>query len=328
MRMRKNLAVRISGAILLCLLLLLPACASAIDPIDMEQKNTLTIECTVPEGDQAGAKLKTTFKLYRVADMVTPFAEFELAGDFKDYPVIINDLDSAGWKRAALSLATYAEADNIAPLQTYTVSNSDPEKVKPFVDLPAGLYLVTFDRVVLDKWIYTMAPILVSLPTRKDGSDDWIYDVPISASKWQAEERDMLDLTVLKVWDDAGWKDSRPKKITVELLKDGKSTNQKIDLPHNNKWSYTWKDLDPDHKWSVRENPVPEHYTVDIDQEDNGTYVITNTRPEKESTDKKLPQTGLDWWPVAVLAVAGMALFFLGWLRRRQEDDDDEEAEA
>ena len=29
----------------------------------------------------------------------------------------------------------------------------------------------------------------------------------------------------------------------------------------------------------------------------------------------KLPQTGMLWWPVPLLAVAGVALFLAGWIR-------------
>lgn len=34
----------------------------------------------------------------------------------------------------------------------------------------------------------------------------------------------------------------------------------------------------------------------------------------------KLPQTGQLWWPVPVLAIAGVALFSIGWLRSRKEE--------
>lgn len=37
--------------------------------------------------------------------------------------------------------------------------------------------------------------------------------------------------------------------------------------------------------------------------------------------DIRLPQTGLLWWPVPVLAAAGMALFAIGWLYRRKDEE-------
>jgi hypothetical protein len=33
----------------------------------------------------------------------------------------------------------------------------------------------------------------------------------------------------------------------------------------------------------------------------------------------KLPQTGLLWWPIPFLAIAGLALFIVGWLRHRKD---------
>lgn len=35
-----------------------------------------------------------------------------------------------------------------------------------------------------------------------------------------------------------------------------------------------------------------------------------------------LPQTGLLWWPVPVLACAGLLLFTLGWVRHRRDEDE------
>lgn len=38
----------------------------------------------------------------------------------------------------------------------------------------------------------------------------------------------------------------------------------------------------------------------------------------------KLPQTGQLWWPVPILAVAGILMFTIGWTRSRREDADSE----
>lgn len=49
---------------------------------------------------------------------------------------------------------------------------------------------------------------------------------------------------------------------------------------------------------------------------DNGT--TTPTTPADKAA--KLPQTGQLWWPVPILAIAGIALFSTGWLRSRKEE--------
>ena len=54
-----------------------------------------------------------------------------------------------------------------------------------------------------------------------------------------------------------------------------------------------------------------------------GAYVDT---PEGEDIPEEtvpkgpgLPQTGVLWWPVPILACCGMGLFVIGWARRRQD---------
>ena len=85
---------------------------------------------------------------------------------------------------------------------------------------------------------------------------------------------------------------------------------------------------------------------VDIGEDGTVTFVVTNTLTE-EITDEPtpegplpevpeenipgepvpqgpaLPQTGVLWWPVPLLACAGMALFLAGWARRRSEECDE-----
>ena len=65
----------------------------------------------------------------------------------------------------------------------------------------------------------------------------------------------------------------------------------------------------------MAETNVPAGYTVTVTQE--GTlFVVTNTYPGK--TPPKLPQTGLLWWPVPLLACAGLALVLAGAGARRR----------
>ena len=43
--------------------------------------------------------------------------------------------------------------------------------------------------------------------------------------------------------------------------------------------------------------------------------------PTPGAPASSLPQTGVLWWPVPLLACGGVGLFLLGWLQRRNEDD-------
>lgn len=49
-----------------------------------------------------------------------------------------------------------------------------------------------------------------------------------------------------------------------------------------------------------------------------------STEPTKPTEPDKptLPQTGQLWWPVPLMAIAGLVLFLLGWLRRKERADE------
>ena len=104
-------------------------------------------------------------------------------------------------------------------------------------------------------------------------------------------------------------------------------------------------DINKNDTWQVVEDSVTEDYTVTVSREGT-TFVMTNTLteelpdeptpegplpevPEENIPDEPvpqgpaLPQTGVLWWPVPLLACAGMALFLAGWARRRSEECDE-----
>ena len=73
---------------------------------------------------------------------------------------------------------------------------------------------------------------------------------------------------------------------------------------------------------------TPEGYTVSITQE-AGTFLVTNTPKQPPETppvtppvnppgQKTLPQTGALWWPVPILAAAGLLLIAAGAGKKRK----------
>ncbi len=79
--------------------------------------------------------------------------------------------------------------------------------------------------------------------------------------------------------------------------------------------------------WRVVEL-TPEGYTVSITQE-AGTFLVTNTPKQPPETpsvtppvnppgQKTLPQTGALWWPVPILAAAGLLLIAAGAGKKRK----------
>ena len=53
---------------------------------------------------------------------------------------------------------------------------------------------------------------------------------------------------------------------------------------------------------------------------DNATNIKDPASPANAA---KLPQTGQLWWPVPILAVAGIAFFSIGWLRSRKDESEE-----
>ena len=90
------------------------------------------------------------------------------------------------------------------------------------------------------------------------------------------------EVTVKKVWDDANNQDGiRPASITVRLYKDGAPTDQTLELSEANQWHGTFENLDVNVagkalNYTVKEENVPEGYTLSIDDKDPAHLVLTN----------------------------------------------------
>ncbi len=85
-------------------------------------------------------------------------------------------------------------------------------------------------------------------------------------------------LTIQKVWIGDS-EAERPASVSVQLYRDDEPYGSPITLNNDNKWSYTWKNLNNRNTWVVGEIDVPDGYTSSITQ--SGTTVtITNTYGE------------------------------------------------
>jgi hypothetical protein len=124
---------------------------------------------------------------------------------------------------------------------------------------------------------------------------------------------------VKKTWDDKGYERQRPSSIKVQLMRNG-AVHETVTLSANNNWQYTWSSLQAkdssgkEIRWTVKEVDVS-GYIVNIDQHGD-TFLITNA-PVKPS----LPQTGVLWWPVPVLASVGLLFLITGYIMRGRKRD-------
>lgn len=87
---------------------------------------------------------------------------------------------------------------------------------------------------------------------------------------------------VTKKWEDANNQDGlRPGTITVKLYQDGVATDQTLELSEANQWQGTFENLDEKAAgkalhYTVKEENVPDGYTLSIDDKDPAHPVLTN----------------------------------------------------
>ena len=284
---------------MICVFMLLPVQVFAAGAIDTDRDVSLTIQYAHNKTPVSGVQ----FDLYRVAD-VDVYAQFTLTGDFKKYPVSVNDLTSATWKTLAETLSAYADRDKLTPLDS---GKTDAKGMLTFPNqkssLKPGLYLVVGRQLVQGGYTYTTEPFLVSLPNLDNASDIWTYDVTVTPKHTRTEnpptpDDRTIERKVLKVWKD-DVEQSRPKEVIVQLLKDG-AVYDTVTLNAANNWRYTWEKLPEYNKdgskvvWSVVEKEL-EDYTVLITQE-GVTFTVTNTYSPDEPGDDTVTRTVLKVW--------------------------------
>ena len=319
---------RISALLLglLAVLLVLPGTASAAGAIDLDRDVSLTISYQDGETPLFGAQ----FDLY-LAATVDEAGELTPAENLAQLPVSFYCETQEEWAALATTLEGYVLRDQILPLESGT---TDDKGLLTFPKgegrLTPGMYLVVGHRHMQNETYYDPASFLVMLPGL-DEENEWIYDVTVKP-KYESRPTDHSGAVmrkVLKVWKDDGREALRPESIQVQLLRDG-VVYETVTLNAENDWRYTWDNLDDSYQWTVVETEQ-EGYTVQVEQA-GITFVLTNTYdgdvPETPDTPDtpskpKLPQTGQLWWPVPVLAAAGLLSCVVGLVRRRGANDEE-----
>lgn len=330
-RLRKRIL-----CILACILLIAATAlpSSARTSIDLDKDFSVTIDYSNDEVPLSGVE----FKMYHVAE-ISEYGIYSPTKLFKYYHIDFDYDDNAGWRILANTLVPYIERDGI---EATTSGVTDDQGILEFASLKAGLYLVVGETKVVDGYKYIPENYLVSLPGL-DEKDNWLYSV-VSKPKSDREAGSDTEDTVckvMKVWKDNDDKlGERPDYIEVELLRNGE-VFETVKLSDENNWRYTWEKLDDKFIWSVTEKEVPDGYTVTINKE-NKVFVITNTSKESTKPTPKpspkpgdptprpgeptpnpskpgLPQTGMLWWPVPILAILGITLVMVGWFMMRKK---------
>ncbi len=85
-----------------------------------------------------------------------------------------------------------------------------------------------------------------------------------------------------KAWQDADNQDGLRTSIKVQLYANDKAYGDPVELTSDTGWTYTWNDLNQrqnhkDVKYTVKEVNTPDGYVAEVNSEDQGNLIITNT---------------------------------------------------
>lgn len=311
---KKLIAGILCMAVLMIMPLQLPSAVSAAE--SSNRKGSLSI--FFHHEDRAISD--AVFSIYRIAN-IKQDGSYALTGKYADYSVSLENLDVEGMNTLASTLWAYTARDSVTPDAQGKTNEYGGLK---FSNLSRGLYLVIGDVFKEGNVIYTPQPFLVSIPSEnKIGQSEYDITAEPKYDRMEDSEGKVVERKALKIWKNDKSKEKRPKKVVVQLLRNGEIFDEAV-LNEKNNWRYTWSDLDASYNWLLTEKTVADDYTVAIERQ-GITFTVTNTyhgkdnrTPDSASKKDKLPKTGQLWWPVFVLAFAGILLLVFGIKRRRR----------
>ena len=281
--------------------------------IDLNNKTSLKIEFKTTENLPLS---ETSFSIYKVADIddnshMIPIAIYKtLVTDFNSYSEI-------EWQSLSESFINYIDNNKIEPTKS---GITDRRGIVDFGECEKGLYLVRGVAHVEETKLYTPINYFLTLPSLVNNV--WVYDVN-SNPKYNLDDYDnLINIEIIKVWNDKDYENKRPEEITISLLRANKDSDdykqyKEVNLNASNNWTFTWNNLDNAYDYLVEEINVNDNYKVDIKREGN-TFIITNTYIDNSP---HLPQTGQLWWPVPILLGSGLILIALSILVNHSKKD-------
>lgn len=250
---------------------------------NIDNKGNIVVNFSIGNSPTSDVKLK----LFKIAN-IDENGKFTLYGDFADYPIVINNLDSEGYRKLASTLESYIAIDNNSSiLEKDTNQNGQVN----FSNLDNGLYLITGNEFSNNEYKYIPSPILVSVPTTNNEIKE--FDIELKM-KYSTEEMDNNNIKkeVIIVWNNDS-KTSRPKKIIIQLFKDGVLFDTAI-LNEENGWKYKWNNLSSNSNWNVREleEGVGSNYTSTIEEIDSVFFIEKTFKVEEPDKPDNTEEPG------------------------------------
>lgn len=270
---------------------------------------------------------------------------------FEDQNFFNNGYDYDSWKSSVMYNGA-SDSDNLQNyIKTHDIKESasgtsDSEGKTYYKGLQLGAYYVLSDKLVEEEYTHAFANFIYPVPILElpENSANFVVNYsPAVMPKTETIKNDVLvHCSVLKRWNDSGYENVRPSAVTFNIYCDGELM-ETVTLSAENNWYYEWQKAGP-YTFFVEEVAIAEGYTSNIEVFQDGHdayYVCTNTytppetppeTPEEPTPGipdlpevlgairdlpevlgaRRLPQTGLLWWPVPILVIVGVILIVRG----------------
>ena len=247
-------------AVFLCVSILLACTITAFSAT--EYNGSVTVSFAVEN---------TEFQIFKIGNVENN--ELVLSDEYAKYRV---DMES---KSAADTLTLYLKKDKVAPLKT-AVTNASKKAV--FDNLDKGVYLVTGENFVKDKYYYNIKSFIVYMPYNDGNGDDWNVNAEAKYEVTDYEDGDVCSLNAIKIWRSRTRSKSYPE-VKMLLLRDYEVYDSII-LSEENNWTHQWNNLDANYFWCIVEEGVDPNFVVTIDVEDD-LHTVTNTEIPNNPTE-------------------------------------------
>lgn len=170
-------------------------------------------------------------------------------------------------------MSGYLERDGVVPDHT---AKTQANGMVAFSDLAPGDWLVTGVPMERDGKIYRVAPKVLRVD-----ADDTPLDYEVKHTM-EDKRTETVSYKVRKEWTFYDG-ETIPGSVSVDLLQDGMKINSAV-LTADEGWTYVWKDLEPNHKYSVVESEVPEGFLVHSDAYEWDTVIENRSIQSEEPT--------------------------------------------
>ena len=302
-KLHQNVILRLL-CVVLCSLMLLSASALAANQDD---SGTVSVQFTQSD---------VSFQLYYAASKTE--RGYQATELFQSYSINFTNTSTEDLRTLATTLYACVVQAQLSPALEKT---TDTAGSVTFSGLEPGLYLLTSTEHTV--------PIAVAVSAGKTVTV--VPKIEPTPDPDPQPEAETISVDVVKIWADEDNPSARPNAITVQLFQDNK-LYASVSLSETTNWKHTWENLPADHSYLVIEKAVPEHYCMSIAQEKHA-FILTNTlkdtealaaseKPGSDTTVSKLPQTGQLWWPVSILAGAGLLALIIGMIKHKRGTDE------